>query len=134
MTFGIGNNGGTYGGDEEDDESPNGPDTPVTRQLKQMQEMEGTPSTMKKGGHVKKTGLIKMHKGETVIPAIRSMRIQIHRGPKKEVPGFTVHHEGMPEATKSAAFLKDTHQSHPFSADQHEQMLDHIDQHLAGQS
>ncbi len=134
MKFGIGNNGGTYGDDEEDDDNSNGPDTPVTRQLKQIQAMEGTPSIMKKGGHVKKTGLIKMHKGETVIPAIRSMRIEIHRGPKKEVTGFTVHHERVPKATKSAAFLEDTHESHPFSAGQHEEMMNHIDQHIAGQN
>ena len=29
----------------------------------------GAPLSMKKGGTVKKTGLIKMHKGEKVIPA-----------------------------------------------------------------
>ena len=31
--------------------------------------VSGEPKSLKKGGTVKKTGLIKMHKGEKVIPA-----------------------------------------------------------------
>lgn len=34
----------------------------------------GLPTSMKKGGTVKKTGLIKMHKGEKVIPASKAKK------------------------------------------------------------
>jgi len=116
--FGIGNNGGTYG--DGDSDVPN--DTPSSLM-----------GSFKKGGRVKKTGPYKLHEGETVIPALRSIRIQIHRGPKGEATGFTVHHEGMPRATKSAAFMEESAESHPFGIDQHDEMMDHIDQHVAGQ-
>jgi len=64
---------------------------------------------------------------------MREMRIEIHRGPKKEVTGFTVHHHMMPKATKSLAFSENTTHSQPFGANQHEEMMDHIHEHTAGQ-
>ncbi len=66
---------------------------------------------------------------------MREMRIEIHRGPKKEVTGYTVHHHMVPKPHgKSSAFYEDTHISHPFSADEHEKMAEHVANHLAGQS
>ena len=65
---------------------------------------------------------------------MREMRIEIHRGPKNKVTGFTVHHHMMPKAaTKSGAFMENTHHSQPFGADQHEEMMDHIHEHTAAQ-
>ena len=65
---------------------------------------------------------------------MREMRIEIHRGPKNKLTGFTVHHHMMPKATKSAAFSENTTHSHPFSADEHEQMMDHVSEHLGAQA
>lgn len=64
---------------------------------------------------------------------MREMRIEIHRGPKQKVTGFTVHHHMVPKATKSMAFSENTTHSKPFGADQHEQMMDHIHEHTAAQ-
>jgi hypothetical protein len=66
---------------------------------------------------------------------IREMRIEIHRGPKQEVTGHTVHHHMMPmKASKSGAFMEETHHSFPFDADgqssTHGDMMDHIASHL----
>jgi len=66
---------------------------------------------------------------------IRSMRIEIHRGPKSAVTGHTVHHEMMPSKTSpSGAFMEETHHSFPFDAkgqsSTHGDMLDHIADHL----
>jgi hypothetical protein len=62
---------------------------------------------------------------------MREMRIEVHRGPKHEVTGYTVHHHMMPKASgKSGAFMEhETHQ-HPFSAGDHEAMMDHVNSHL----
>ena len=65
---------------------------------------------------------------------MREMRIEIHRGPKQEVTGFTVHHHMMPQSQgKSGAFMENTEHSQPFGADQHEAMMDHVDEHLSAQ-
>lgn len=67
---------------------------------------------------------------------MREMRIEIHRGPapKKAVTGFTVHHHMMQKpSSKSSAFYEDTSHSVPFGKDQHEEMMDHVEEHLAGQ-
>lgn len=63
--------------------------------------------------------------------AMREMRIEIHRGPKKEVTGFTVHHHMMPTPkSKSGAFYEDLTHSQPFSKDEHEAMQAHVNKHL----
>jgi hypothetical protein len=69
------------------------------------------------------------------IEPMRAMRIEIHRGPspKRKVTGFTVHHDMVPKATKSSAFMEDTSHSVPFGADQHEEMMDHIHDHTSAQ-
>jgi len=82
-------------------------------------------------GH-KKKGSDAMKKPAT--EPMREMRVEIHRGPKKEVTGFTVHHQMMPKATKSAAFMENTTHSHPFSADEHEKMMAHVSHHLGRQT
>lgn len=67
---------------------------------------------------------------------MREMRIEIHRGPapKRKVTGFTVHHHMMQKpSTKSSAFYEDTSHSVPFGIGEHEKMLDHVEEHLAGQ-
>lgn len=65
---------------------------------------------------------------------LREMRIQIHRGPAPahKVTGFTVHHEMMPKETKSQAFMEHTSHTQPFSAKEHEPMMDHVAEHLEG--
>lgn len=64
---------------------------------------------------------------------MRDMRIEIHRGPKNKVTGFTVHHHMMPKATKSMAFSENTTHSHPFGVDQHAAMMDHVEEHTGAQ-
>jgi hypothetical protein len=66
---------------------------------------------------------------------MREMRIEIHRGPKNEVTGHTVHHHLMPtKASKSGAFMEETHHSFPFDGDgessTHGNMMEHIGKHL----
>lgn len=65
--------------------------------------------------------------------SMREMRVEIHRGPKGKVTGFTVHHNLMPKISKSHAFSEDTTESHRFGGDQHEAMIDHIHKHTAAQ-
>jgi hypothetical protein len=67
------------------------------------------------------------------VEPMREMRIEIHRGPKSKVTGFTVHHHMIPKATKSMAFSENTEHSQPFGADQHEQMMDHVHEHTSAQ-
>ena len=67
--------------------------------------------------------------------SIRRMEIEIHRGPKNEVTGHTVHHHMMPsKASKSGAFMEESHHAFPFDADgqssTHGDMMEHIGQHL----
>jgi hypothetical protein len=64
---------------------------------------------------------------------MKRMEIEIHRGPKKEVTGFTVHHHMMPTPSKSPAFMEDTTHSQPFSVKEHDAMMDHIDEHTSAQ-
>jgi hypothetical protein len=123
MVFGIGKNGGTFGDEEPDDLDSNEELIPAA-----------PAGSFKKGGHVKKTGLAKVHKGETVIPALKSMRIQLHRDSDGKLTGFTVHHEHLPKPSKSPAFMETTTEAHPFGVEQHEDMLDHVHRHTAGQS
>lgn len=96
---------------------------------KMNSELHSDPSL----GH-KKKGSAAMKKAAAP-HAIREMRIEIHRGPKDEVTGHTVHHHMMPKAAnKSAAFMENTEHSFPFGADgessTHGHMLDHIGEHL----
>jgi len=68
-------------------------------------------------------------------PAIRRMEIEVHRGPKNEVTGHTVHHHLMPtEASKSGAFMENTEHTYPFDAKgqsaTHGDMMEHIGEHL----
>lgn len=77
---------------------------------------------------------MKKPKAAAAAEPMREMRIEIHRGPKSKVTGFTVHHHMMPKPTsKSAAFMENTQHSQPFGANQHEEMMDHIDHHTAAQ-
>ena len=78
----------------------------------------------------------KKHEEHMKNPAnIREMRIEIHRGPKMQVTGHTVHHDMMPKkASPGGAFMEQTHHSFPFDAkgqsSTHGDMLDHIAEHL----
>ena len=66
-------------------------------------------------------------------PKIREIRIEVHHGKDGKVTGHTVHHHMMPlPASKSGAFMEETHHSFPFGAKQHDQMIDHLDSHLSG--
>jgi hypothetical protein len=76
------------------------------------------------------------HEKDTAMKShnIREMRIEVHRDGKK-VTGHTVHHHMMPtNASKSGAFMEETHHSFPFGADgestTHGNMLEHIGQQL----
>lgn len=63
---------------------------------------------------------------------LREMRIEVHHGPQKEVTGYTVHHHMMPKAaSKSGAFMEHESHTHPFSADEHGEMMEHVQTHLA---
>ena len=64
---------------------------------------------------------------------MKQMRIEIHRGEGGKVSGFTVHHHMMPKPTKSAAFMENETVSHPFGADEHEAMMDHVHEHTGAQ-
>lgn len=66
---------------------------------------------------------------------LRSMHIEIHRGPGMKVTGHTVHHDMMPKkASPGGAFMEETHHSFPFDAKGqssiHGDMMDHIAGHL----
>lgn len=63
---------------------------------------------------------------------LKELRVEIHRGPAPahKVTGFTVHHHMMPKATKSQAFMEHTSHTQPFSAKEHEGMMDHVAEHL----
>lgn len=61
---------------------------------------------------------------------MREMRVEIHRGSKKEVTGYTVHHHMEPSSSKSGAFIESEHHSYPFSKGEKEEMLDHVSSHL----
>lgn len=65
---------------------------------------------------------------------LRELRVEIHRGPAPahKVTGFTVHHNMMPKATKSQAFMEHTSHTQPFSAKEHGSMMDHVGESLEG--
>lgn len=66
---------------------------------------------------------------------MRELRVEIHRGPKPKcaVTGYTVHHHMVPKSTgDSGAFMEHETHTQPFSADEHEAMLDHVQEHLSG--
>ena len=79
----------------------------------------------------------KKHEAKMESPAghMREMRIEIHRGPKKEVTGFTVHHHMMPTksaSSPSGAFMENQTHTQPFSAKEHGAMMEHVNEHLDG--
>ena len=94
--------------------------------------MHGNKETAK-GAAMEKKHEATMKTPKASVEPMREMRIEIHRGPQAKVTGFTVHHHMVPKATKSMAFSENTTHSQPFGADQHEQMMDHIDKHTAAQ-
>ena len=94
--------------------------------------MHGNKETAK-GREMEEKHEADMKKGKGSAEPMREMRIEIHRGPKKEVTGFTVHHHMMPKPTKSMAFSENETQSHPFSAGEHEAMMDHVHEHTGAQ-
>ena len=66
-------------------------------------------------------------------PQIREMRIEMHRGKGGEITGHTVHHHMMPsKASRSGAFMEETHHSFPFGPKDHARMMEHIAQHIKG--
>jgi hypothetical protein len=94
--------------------------------------MQGNKETAK-GREMEAKHEADMKKAKVSVEPMREMRIEIHRGPKKQVTGFTVHHHMMPKPTKSAAFMENVEHSQPFGAHEHEAMMDHIDEHMKGQ-
>jgi hypothetical protein len=105
--------------------------------------MRGSKETEKgremEAKHQRDKGEQSAMKKQPAMQPMREMRIEIHRGPataKMEhgpVTGFTVHHHMMPMPTKSPAFMESTTHSQPFSLKEHDAMMDHIDEHTAGQ-
>lgn len=112
-------------------EYPNNPSA-VYGTMNAIGAMHGSKETAK-GREMEKKHEAKMKTAKASAAPMREMRIEIHRGPKNKVTGFTVHHHMMPKATKSMAFSENTTHSQPFGADQHEQMMDHIHEHTAAQ-
>jgi len=109
------------------------PDRYVYGAMNNMGAMKGSKITAK-GREMEKKHEAKMAK-EAAPHKIREMRIEVHRGPKNEVTGHTIHHHMMPSAaSKSGAFMENTEHSYPFGADgessTHGHMLDHIAKHL----
>lgn len=103
--------------------------SPLTsaQKSKMNSELHADPSL---GHHTKGSSAMKK---ESPAGHIREMRIEIHRGPKKAVTGFTVHHNMMPQAAgKSGAFMEHETHSHPFSASEHGKMMAHVASHLQG--
>ncbi len=95
--------------------------------------MHGNKETAK-GAAMEKKHEAKMKTAKASVEPMREMRIEIHRGPKNKVTGFTVHHHMMPtSASKSGAFMQTEQHSQPFGAHEHEAMMEHVDQHTAAQ-
>ena len=93
--------------------------------------MHGNKETAK-GREMEKKHEAKM---ESPVGHMREMRIEIHRGPKKEVTGFTVHHHMMPTksaSSPSGAFMENQTHTQPFSAKEHGAMMEHVNEHLDG--
>jgi hypothetical protein len=95
--------------------------------------MKGNKETAK-GAAMEEKHEADMKPAKVSAEPMREMRIEIHRGPKKEVTGFTVHHHMVPKPHgKSSAFYEDTNVSHPFAAGDHGAMMAHVNQHMKGQ-
>lgn len=94
--------------------------------------MHGNKETAK-GREMEEKHEAKMKKQSGKTEPMREMRIEINRGPKNKVTGFTVHHHMMPKATKSMAFSENTTHQFPFGADEHEAMMDHVHEHTGAQ-
>ena len=113
-------------------EYPNNPSA-VYGTMNAIGAMRGNKETAK-GREMEKKHEAHMKKPKMSVEPMREMRIEFHRGKGNKVTGATVHHHMMPKpSSKSAAFMEDTHHSFPFSADQHEEMMNHVDTHSAGQ-
>lgn len=62
---------------------------------------------------------------------LREMRIEVHRDAKGKITGHTVHHH-MESTKKNTGPYYDGGKStsFPFGKDQHEDMVDHVSEHL----
>lgn len=99
--------------------------------------MHGNKETAKGREMEKKHEEDTMKKSAMSDTPMRSMRIEVHRGPGMKVTGHTVHHEMMPKKaanSPSGAFMEETHHFFPFDAkgmsSTHGDMMDHIAGHL----
>lgn len=74
------------------------------------------------------------HNEDTMKPHnIREVRIEVHRGKDNAVTGHTVHHHLVPKkASKSGAFMEETHHSFPFGPHDHARMMKHVASALGG--
>ena len=98
--------------------------------------MHGNQETAK-GREMERKHEADMKKAGSVPSPMRELRVEIHRGPKAKVSGFTVHHHMMPKpVSKTGAFMEETHHSFPFDAkgesSTHGNMMDHIEDHVMG--
>lgn len=105
------------------------PDRYVYGAMNNMGAMHGSKETAK-GRQMEAKHEEKM---KTESSPMRSMRIEIHRGPKGEVTGHTVHHDMMPKASKSGAFMEHETPSFPFGATDHAGVMANVSKHLKGQ-
>jgi hypothetical protein len=113
-------------------EYPNNPGA-VYGTMNAIGAMHGSKETAK-GREMERKHEADMKKGMATPEPMREMRIEIHRGPKNKVTGFTVHHHMVPKpASKSGAFMENTEHSQPFSTAEHGKMMDHIDEHTSAQ-
>lgn len=115
---------------------------PYTRRQVRFLESAGSPLTEAQKAKMNRElhenpALGHQQKGSSAMKKnnIREMRIEVHRGKSGAVTGHTVHHHMMPsKASKSGAFMEETHHSFPFGPGDHKQMLAHISQHLGGKA
>lgn len=64
---------------------------------------------------------------------MRRVEIEAHRGANKKLTGHTVHAYHMPKsASKSGAFMEETHESTPFNITDHKAMMAHVAKLLGG--
>lgn len=64
---------------------------------------------------------------------MRRIEIEAHRDKNKKLTGHTVHAYHMPKAaSKSGAWMEDTHESTPFNIGDHKAMLAHVAKVLGG--
>jgi hypothetical protein len=91
----------------------------------QKEKMKGELHENPAMGHEKKGSKAMKHN-------IHRMEIEVHRGPKMEVTGHTVHHHMMPKSTKkSGAFMQTEHHAYSFDADGHSAEHGHLSDHVA---